>query len=177
MAHRYPEDVKGLILSGPPTGNIGELKKLADGHYFKFADLAENDGMSAVATASGGYWAPDFVYQTEANKQRLLSMDASEFSTIMRRWGRWMVSERFFLAGLSDEMLRQIVVPAMITTGLDTIHAETSGEGLRSRLPNAQLVEYSAEERKRISEADSATQSLAPRLHYYEEFLRRESQN
>ena len=74
-------------------------------------------------------------------------------------------------------MLRQIVAPAIITTGLDTIHAETSGEGLRSRLPNAQLVEYSAEERKRISEADSATQSLAPRLHYYEEFLRRESQN
>ena len=88
MALRYPDYVRGLftfLTTG--GGTIGE--NLAKQYYFVYADLAEKEGMGAVAKTP--FWA-ERIALNEPNKNRLLAMDPHEFARVMRRWGKAMRS-------------------------------------------------------------------------------------
>ncbi len=103
MASRYPDYARGVftfLTTG--GGTIGE--SLAKQYYFNYADMAEKDGMAAVAKTP--FWA-ERIELNPANEQKLLSMDPHEFAHVMRRYGSAMRSSDPMIGITADE-LRQI---------------------------------------------------------------------
>lgn len=103
MTLRYPDYARGLftfLTTG--GGTIGE--SLAKQYYFNYADMAEKDGMAAVAKTP--FWA-ERIALNPANEQKLLSMDPHEFAHVMRRYGTAMRSSDPMIGITADE-LRQI---------------------------------------------------------------------
>jgi pimeloyl-ACP methyl ester carboxylesterase len=114
-ALRYPEYARGLftyLTTG--GGTIGE--SLAKQYYFDYADLAEKEGMAAVAKTP--FWA-ERIDQNPANREKLMAADPREFASVMRRWGKAMRSSDAMIGVTADE-LRQIKAngtPVGITQG------------------------------------------------------------
>jgi pimeloyl-ACP methyl ester carboxylesterase len=103
MASRYPDHCRGLftfLTTG--GGTIGE--SLAKQYYFDYADMAEKDGMAAVAKTP--FWS-ERIALNPANEQKLLAMDPHEFARVMRRYGTAMRSSDPMIGITADE-LRQI---------------------------------------------------------------------
>jgi pimeloyl-ACP methyl ester carboxylesterase len=193
MAHRYPEDVKGLILQDLPTDDTkAAAQPLAEHHYLCLVRAAESGGMEAVIELStspsdpGWAWITGWMAETialnPANRERLLSMDPGHFASTVRAWAGWMASPRVYLANLSDEELAGITTPALVTPGLNDWHPEHTARELYRLLPNAEWVDYAdrytpAEIQQIIDIA--TTTDFAPstvqtfRFPYYEEFLQR----
>jgi 2-hydroxy-6-oxonona-2,4-dienedioate hydrolase len=115
MALRYPDYARGLftyLTTG--GGTIGE--GLAKQYYFDYADLAEKEGMEAVAKTP--FWA-ERITQNPDNEKKLLSIDPQEFARVMRRFGKAMRSSDLMIGITADE-LRQIKAngtPVAITQG------------------------------------------------------------
>lgn len=162
MAHRYPEDVKGLVLQGTPTDDADLRSPLVESYYLRPAKEAESRGMQAVIDHSTQAWArmvssrskpgdwdgiakgiAEAILMNPGNRGRLLSMDPHRFAAIMRKWADWMLSGRFHLSGLSDEVLRSIAAPTIIAHGFDDLHPRHTAEELHGLLPNSDWVEYS----------------------------------
>ena len=104
MALRYPDYARGLftyLTTG--GGTIGE--NLAKQYYLDYADLAEKEGMAAVARTP--FWA-ERIQLNPANRDRLMSIDAREFARVMRRWGKAMRSNPDPVIGITADELRQI---------------------------------------------------------------------
>ena len=104
MALRYPDYARGLftfLTTG--GGTIGE--SLAKQYYFVYADLAEKEGMDAVAKTP--FWA-ERIQLNPSNRERLLAMDPHEFARVMRRWGKAMRSNPDVVIGITADELRQI---------------------------------------------------------------------
>lgn len=95
----------------------------------------------------------------------------------MRKWAAWGSSGRFHLAGLTDQELARITVPALIVPGSGGIHPRSSAEKLHKLLPKSEWMEpsetYSSEDVRRIQEGPEPTQKLAASLPAIEAFLRR----
>jgi len=114
-ALRYPDHVRGLftyLTTG--GGTIGE--SLAKQYYFDYADLADKDGMAAVAKTP--FWS-ERIALNPGNAQKLMSIDAHEFARVMRRWGKAMRSSDVVIGITADEC-RQIKAngtPVGITQG------------------------------------------------------------
>lgn len=146
MARRYPEDVKGLIPNSTGPIDVGVAERIAGMHYLTCADLAEAKGMEAVAQTSGNWWYwPELIERNPDNRDRLLSLDPAGFAALMRRWYAWATSGRWHLAGLTDEELSQVKIPALVTHGLppDDAHPRESALDLHRHLPNSEWLEYS----------------------------------
>ena len=185
MAHRYPEDVKGLILSHIPTDDRKILKSVFDQIYFRFADLAATKGMKAVIGASQkacleGHrvmrWAAETIAANPSNKDRLLAMDPKEFAAINRKWGEWALSERLPLANLKDEELKRITMPVIIAPGLESHHPERTARRVYELLPNAEWADYSKRfPPEKIQEVTSGTsvEMIALALPFIEDFIQR----
>lgn len=162
MAHRYPADVKGLILVGSPTNDLPLIGPLLEAHYLQLAEVAAK-GMEAVishstdawvrmafAKAEPEDWLLNWVAATIAvnpeNHARLLAMEPTKFATLMKKWGNlgldWASSKRFHLCGLSDEQVHQITAPALVIQGFDELHPRQEAEELYRLLPNAAWVDF-----------------------------------
>ncbi|HKZ69295.1 MAG TPA: hypothetical protein VJ020_04395, partial [Anaerolineales bacterium] len=67
----------------------------------------------------------------------------------MKAWARsLMAGGRPHFAGLSDDQLATLNIPALVFSGLDAIHPRHTAEALYARLPKSELVittEYYAE--------------------------------
>ena len=155
MAHRYPKDVKGLILYHTPTNDVQNiLLPLAGAHYLCLAEAAEHKGMEAVIKMSANppepdwteftIWIADAIAQNPENRDRVLAMDPEQFAKTMRKWAKWTASPRLYLANLSDEELAGIDVPAIMAHGFDAWHPEHTARDLGRLLPNAEWVDYSS---------------------------------
>jgi pimeloyl-ACP methyl ester carboxylesterase len=104
MALRYPDYARGLftfLTTG--GGTIGE--SLAKQYYFDYADLAEKEGMAAVAKTP--FWA-ERIQLNPGTRERLMAIDPQEFARVMRRWGRAMRSNPDVVIGINSDELRQI---------------------------------------------------------------------
>ncbi len=104
MALRYPDYARGLftfLTTG--GGTIGE--SLAKQYYLDYADLAEKEGMEAVAKRP--FWA-ERIELNSSNRERLLGTDPHEFARVMRRWGKAMRSNPDVVIGITADELRQI---------------------------------------------------------------------
>jgi pimeloyl-ACP methyl ester carboxylesterase len=140
MALRYPDRVRGLFLflvTG--GGTIGE--SLGRNYYGDYADLAEQEGMQAVAQTP--FWA-DRIAMNPANLQRLLAIEPREFARVMRRWQAAMRSSDVMI-GVTDDDLRQLNAngtPVAIVQGCEgeESHRRDRSERFAALVPNAQLI-------------------------------------
>ena len=193
MAHRYPRDVKGLILYITTNDDVqGILLPLAGAHYLCLAAAAESEGMEAAIKLSADppepdwaeftIWIADAIARKPETRDRLLSMDPEQFARTMRMWAKWLASPRLYLANLSDEELAGIDVPALVAHGFDPWHPEHTARSLARLLPNAEWVDfesrYTRGEIQAIvdvyAEGDvGASTELAFRFPFCKDFLRR----
>ena len=194
MAHRYPQDVKALILCHPGSDDVDLLKPPADAHYFELAEVAEAEGMKAVIEHSTQAWrrlgssnperwdtfrnwVAETIARNPSNLNRLLSMDAKAFAAIMKKWGDWFLSGRIHLSGLTDEEVGRIKTPALVVHGFDEYHPEHTARELNVLLPNSYWVDfsdrYSKEEIAHVRESDAISAKVALNIPYYEEFLKK----
>ena len=154
MAHRYPEDVKGLILHHPPTDDPELHARLLEGWYLFLAEAAEKGDMEAVISKSADksheysmltQWVADSIARNPDNRDRFLSMDPGIFALTMRRWANAWSPSRAHLAGLPDDEVKNIKAPAQISHGInDNIHPVQTARKLFELLPNAEWVDYSS---------------------------------
>jgi pimeloyl-ACP methyl ester carboxylesterase len=135
-ALRYPEVVRGMFLWLPSGGPVGE--RLAYGYYGQFAELAEREGMPAVAAEP--YWA-ERIEQNPANRGRLLAQDPTQFAQVMRRWQRAIrVDDPLF--GATEDDLRRIDVPtAILGAAEDTGHPQELSKRAAQLIPNCEYLE------------------------------------
>ena len=181
MAHRYPEDVKGLILCDIGTDDPGIQKDWADAIYLQLAEVAESKGMQAVIEHSKHLelgWLAQTIQSNPGNRERVLAQDPEQFAAILRKWGDWFLSGRVHLSGLSDDEVSKIRAPTLILPGFDEWHPRHAAEILHGLLPNSELVEfsdhYSREKIDEVQESDSlGTQKAALSMQFFEEFLQR----
>ena len=179
MAHRYPQDVKGLILLNTPTDAAGMLAPLMDAHYFQPARVARSGGMQAVIEQSQQAWLRLILGQSETenfdwrliwiaetiaanpdNERRLLAMDPEGFATVLEEWGNWCLARSHF-SGLTDDQIRAIGVPALVAHGYDEAHPRRTAEALQRLLPDAEWVEYA----ERWSQAELAQAQAADAVY------------
>lgn len=80
MAHRYPEDIMGLILSSPGTDDFSMWTDLISGWYNDLADAADQGGMQAAreySTKPERHWASGWLHNlgeaNHRNYERILS--------------------------------------------------------------------------------------------------------
>lgn len=163
MAHRYPEDVKGLILIDPPTNELDVIKPIFEAHYLELAEVARTDGIEAVIAHSAEAWmrmafakprpmdwllnwVAETISMNPNNREILLAMEPSKFATIMKQWGDacvgWASANRCHIGGLSEEQVRQITAPALIIHGFDPVHPRAVAEEVYRLLPNSTWVEF-----------------------------------
>jgi pimeloyl-ACP methyl ester carboxylesterase len=161
MAHRYPEDVRGILLLDPPTGDPELLKPFEEAHYYAPARVAASQGMDAVIAHSlaaktrniSGTSAPDsfdwaatWVAETSVanarNREYFRTLDPQFFAAVLNRWGDADWAPRAEVGWLSDDEIRQITAPALIAHGFDPVHPRAAAEALRALLPNAEWIEY-----------------------------------
>jgi pimeloyl-ACP methyl ester carboxylesterase len=196
VAHRYPADVKALILNNTSSHDPALGKPILDAYFFKPAAAAEESGMEAVialateawvrvvsGTSQPGSWNvllkgwAETVLMNPGNRDRLLAMDPKAFAAIMRRWGNWYMAGPGHSHGLPYEIIRTIEHPALVLHGFDPLHPRQAAEALYQQLPNAEWVEYtdlwSQEEIDRAQEEGLATQQVALLLPFIEAFLER----
>lgn len=118
MALRYPDYAKGVfifLVSG--GGTIAET--LGRLYYGDYADLAEKQGMEAVAKTP--FWS-ERIELNPGNRQRLISMDPHEFARVMRRWQKAMRSNPDPTIGVNADDLRQLAAngtPISIVQGCE----------------------------------------------------------
>jgi len=182
FAYLYPAEVKGLILISPPTDNREILDSITKGTFLERAEAAEQRGMSAAIEAAGDMW--DFFdwhgqFQRLPHKRgQLLAMDPMAFARTMRAWAHSLMGGgRAHFAGLTDEQLATIDIPAIVFSGLDEIdglHPQHTAEALHARLPKSTLVitrEYYAGTLEQMLR-ESEEQGDAPLVGRMDEFVR-----
>jgi pimeloyl-ACP methyl ester carboxylesterase len=182
FAYAYPSEVRGLILISPPTDNPEILESIMKGTFLEPAEAAEQQGMGAVIEAVGGMWDffawPDQFEHLPQKKGQLLAMDPMAFAKTMRAWAHSLsAGGRAYFAGLTDEQLATINMPAIVFSGLDAIdglHPQHTAEALHARLPKSTLVitsEYYAETLEQMIR-ESEEQGDAPLVGRMDEFVR-----
>lgn len=161
MAHRYPEDVRGLLLFDPPTGDPDLLQPFSEAHYHALARVAAAQGMEAAIAHSlevwtrmirgevspGAFdwvttWLAEVCRASERNRSYLRALDPQLFAAVLHRWGEADVQPRAEVGWLRDDEIRQITAPALIAHGFDPVHPRAAAEALRALLPNAEWVAF-----------------------------------
>ena len=155
MGHRYPEDVKSLILLSVPTDDTALFRPSVYKHCFSLAEIAERGGMQAAIDASTeswtcelqgqsserGTWLAQTIYRNPSNRERVLAKDPHLFAKTIRRWGKFLLAMNW-PAGLTEEDIRSISFPVLIVPGDDEIHPRQSAERLLSLLDQAEMIEF-----------------------------------
>ena len=187
MAHRYPEDVKGLILHHTPTNDRERLRIPLDQAFFRLAEVAEKESMQVVIeTSQKAYlegkrilgWVAETIALNPNNRDRFLAMGSSVFAAITRSWGEWALSDRYPFASLTDEQVKRITVPAIVTHGFDALHPEHTAKRLCELLSDAEWADYSkrfSPERIKEMSGDSATnvEHYAIAYPFHEDFIQK----
>lgn len=186
MAVRYPDDVKGLLLQDPPTDDIEIFTQIAEGRYLNLAAAAEEAGLAgAIKASEAGGWAlplSRYVADDPEYKRALEDLGVDSFISILNKWAAWLTGSRPNVANTSDEDLRNLTTPAVVSHGFDPLHPQHSASRLFKLLPNAIWADYSsrytAEQIERMSDYINGGDVpwstygafVAP---FHEEFLRR----
>lgn len=160
MAHRHPDDVKGLLLFNTPTTDQNEIRLRANARWVELAEAAERGGMRATVAFSTHAmerleagtpmdfdqvraWLGQTIRAYPPNGERAEDMDADRFARMARCWGDTMAANTWhWLGGATEEETRSLPFPAIVVPGDDPIHPRESASRLAGMLPNADLVDY-----------------------------------
>src|SRR5690606_15058420 len=75
-----------------------------------------------------------------ANREKLMSMDSSEFMSIMASWRqKFLEAASMPVIGATEEQLRSIEAPACIIAGNDRIHPPAIARRVSSLIPYAEF--------------------------------------
>ncbi len=141
LARQYPQDVKGLLLWRPATGDPVIIRAIADKWYGQCIELAQRDGMAAVIEES--YFGEHLTLST-TNRERFLSMDVQAFCAVMDRWrALFETGENLPTIGVTEDELSEISVPTLIVGWFDEAHPQVAAETLDRLLPQSELVSLS----------------------------------
>jgi len=162
FAYAYPAEIEGLILISPPTDDKEFWESVIQGTFLELANIAEQKGMTAALESIGGPWDffewPEQFARVPQKKLQFLALSPMNFAEAMRAWAlSFMAGGRPHLAGLSDEQLATINIPALVFSGPGGIHPQRTAEVLHAKLPQSELVissEYYAETWDQILEKE-----------------------
>jgi 2-hydroxy-6-oxonona-2,4-dienedioate hydrolase len=136
-ALRHPDCVRGLILWDMSGSNL--YHSLSHSYLGQYADLAEKQGMQAVAKTP--YWAR-LIKLNPSNQERLLRMDPREFVRVFRRWQSAYVASDVVLQ-VSEADCRKLSasgIPARLIAGCDDDHPRAGTEQMAKLIPGADFI-------------------------------------
>ena len=139
VGYRHPESAKGLLLIWMPSDAPEMVQTFAD-IYQQSAEVATKDGMEALIEIDDvrwGHWK-DHAMKNAAVRDQLLSMEPATFAAIMERCGELALTNLHF-AGLSEEQVKQIALPAILIPGNNASHPRHTSQMLRDLMPSACL--------------------------------------
>jgi pimeloyl-ACP methyl ester carboxylesterase len=136
LAVRHPEVLKGVFV-WEVSGGPRSAELMAPGYYGQYIEVAERDGMAAVAETE---FFAQRIKDNPSNRERLMSMDVLEFCSVMRRW-----QEAFSapnpVTDLTEEQLKTIKCPIVLFEGNtpDEVHHKSAAENVRRLVPHSEL--------------------------------------
>jgi pimeloyl-ACP methyl ester carboxylesterase len=183
MAHRYPQDVTSILVMKPASMNEEIMGLLAKMTWYVLAEKAETDGMQAVLDLSeASYrkvidgsveegerttaWIARSIEANAMNREQLLAINPGKFAAMLRKWGD-RTKHGGAMGGLSQDEIRSIQVPALVSPGDDPIHPRESGTWLTQQLPNAEILDVTDQE---FTTAETWWAIMFPEI---DDFLRR----
>ena len=135
FALRYPDLTKGVVLWDITNTGPG----LPQNYFGQYADLAEKEGMAAVAKTP--YWS-GLLKLNASNEKRLMEVDPKEFIRVMRRWTHGYLSTDVALQ-ISEADARKLNasgVHVRLVGGCDRGHSRPTSDALSKLMPNAEYV-------------------------------------
>ena len=143
FALRYPSDVRALLL-WRVTGGAFAANRLAYNYYTQFIEAAQAGGMAGVCETD--HWR-DRIAARPSNRERLMSLDASDFIRVMENWREYFLRDADLpVIGASEEQLRSIGVPTLIVPGNDRTHGHAVGQAAHGLIRNSELYDLFPEE-------------------------------
>ena len=136
LAVRHPELVKGLFI-WEVSGGPRSAELMSPGYYGQYIEAAENGGMAAVAETE---FFAQRIKDNPANEARLLSMDVTEFLSVMRRW-QASFSRPNPVGDLTEEEIKTIKCPLFMFAGNtpDEVHHVSAAENAHRLVPNSEI--------------------------------------
>jgi 2-hydroxy-6-oxonona-2,4-dienedioate hydrolase len=155
MAHRYPELVQTLITLKPATTDKSILGRIGEANWHCLADAVDREGMQgAIDTSTDAWvrnltgdpmpldrtrcWLEKTIHANPSNRERVLEMNPQSFVETARRWGDATASSAG-VAGLTEEEIRGIPFPALVTAGSDDVHPPESADRLAGCLERSEF--------------------------------------
>lgn len=139
-AARNP-DVTAALAIWWISGGVPGLLSLANYYCMPSAQAAWHGGMEAVAELD--QWK-EVLERNPSNRERLLSMDRSEFLAVMDQWMMaYCACEEGLVPGLTDDDVARMDVPVLVfrSGASDMAHTRATSERIAAGLRNARLVE------------------------------------
>lgn len=136
LATKHPESIRALLLMRI-TGGSFACTLLAEDYYGQFIRIAEQDGMAAICRTD--HFAA-CIAARPVNEERLMSMDVTQFITVMENWRRYFINGITQpVLGVNDDQLRSLYVPTIVVPGNDKTHSRAVGERLHELLPCSEI--------------------------------------
>lgn len=133
---RHPDATRALMLLRV-TGGEFPAKRLPEMYYGQFITIAKEGGMAAVCETET--WA-ERIETNEANREKLMAMDAGEFIATLSRWKELFEEGAHHpVMGVTDEQLGGLKMPTIIIPGNDNTHASASGRAAHERIAGSEL--------------------------------------
>ena len=140
---RHPDATRALMLLRV-TGGEFPAKRLPEMYYGQFIAIAKEGGMAAICETET--WA-ERIETNEANREKLMAMDADEFIATLSRWKELFEEGAHHpVMGVTDEQLRSLKTPTIIIPGNDNTHASASGRAAHERIPGSELFDLGLED-------------------------------
>ncbi|MCL1848093.1 MAG: alpha/beta hydrolase [Clostridiales bacterium] len=143
FAHLYPERVKSVSMYRPTDTSSEAERAIVQARYSAVADIARNGTMQDVMHYSEkppeSRWkgASRWIYEITrkpTEKEKFLLLDASQFASILQKWGDWMLQKGFYRANLGDADLNSMQVPVLVVAAADPFHPEELAIELSEKL-------------------------------------------
>lgn len=133
-ALRRPQTARGLLLWSASGGRYA-CQFLGFSYHVPYIMAAQQAGMEAVAQTP---FFADRIRDNPSNRERLLAIEPRDFIAVMQRWNRsFYYNAAETLAGVADDDLRSLALPALVVEGNDDIHAPEVSRRMAELLPNA----------------------------------------
>ncbi len=143
-AYRYPERVRGIIVSNIAGGIFCESWLAFK--LFRAMEMATTVGMKAVVAGLDrddrySPFVPDQVKYDPEFKAELESMDPEDFAQVMRDTIRALFEGPYVSLGMTKKTLKGLGTPTLVMPGHDDVHPRETAEAVHRLVPNARWAE------------------------------------
>ena len=163
-AVRQPQRVRAIFPSNIAGGVICDA--YLAGKLFKSLELAVNDGISSAVAAFDADdrfapFSPEIAQSDPQYRKTLEDMDTADFAQVMRDTIYALFDGSFPTLGMTQEVLKDIRVPALVMPGSNDIHPRRVAEMVHRLVPNCQWAEIPPHSEAPVKYAQRVLQFLA----------------